>query len=72
MRMAEIYSSMQGEGLLTGTRSVFVRASGCNLRCQFCDTRYASWQPEGEDLSVDEILDEVSAPGDPARGADRR
>jgi 7-carboxy-7-deazaguanine synthase len=59
MRVAEIYSSIQGEGLLTGTRSVFVRASGCNLRCCFCDTPYASWQPEGEDLSVDEILAEV-------------
>ncbi len=59
MRIAEIYESIQGEGLLTGSRSVFVRASGCNLRCQFCDTPYASWQPEGEDLSVDEIVDQV-------------
>ena len=50
---------MQGEGLLTGTPSVFVRASGCNLRCWFCDTPYASWTPEGEDLSVDEILAQV-------------
>jgi 7-carboxy-7-deazaguanine synthase len=56
MRIAEIYSSRQGEGLLTGTPSVFIRASGCNLRCWFCDTPYASWEPEGEDLSVDEIM----------------
>ena len=55
MRIAEIFRSVQGEGLLTGTRSVFVRTSGCNLRCRYCDTPYASWQPEGEDLSVDEI-----------------
>src|SRR6059058_2785541 len=54
--LAEIYSSLQGEGLLTGTPSVFIRTSGCNLRCWFCDTPYTSWQPEGEDLSVNEIL----------------
>ncbi len=56
MRIAEIYASRQGEGLLTGTPSVFVRASGCNLRCGFCDTPFTSWSPEGEDLSVDEIV----------------
>jgi 7-carboxy-7-deazaguanine synthase len=55
MRIAEIYQSRQGEGRLTGEPSVFVRASGCNLRCSFCDTPFASWSPEGEDLSVDEI-----------------
>ena len=38
MRIAEIYRSVQGEGLLTGVPSVFVRTSGCNLRCWFCDT----------------------------------
>ncbi len=56
MRIVEIYSSLQGEGLLTGMPSVFIRASGCNLRCWFCDTPYTSWQAEGEDLSVDEIM----------------
>src|SRR5262245_34798778 len=59
MRIAEVYSSLQGEGLLTGTPSVFVRASGCNLRCWYCDTPYTSWEPEGEDLSLDEILRQV-------------
>jgi 7-carboxy-7-deazaguanine synthase len=59
MKIAEIYKSVQGEGRLTGTPSVFVRASGCNLRCWFCDTPYASWQPEGEDYAVDEIIAEV-------------
>ena len=59
MRIAEIFLSIQGEGLLTGIESVFVRASGCNLRCHYCDTPYASWHPEGDDFSVDEILAEV-------------
>src|SRR5437868_253287 len=58
--LAEIYSSLQGEGLLTGTPSIFVRASGCNLRCWFCDTPYTSWEPEGEDWSVEEIAAEVN------------
>lgn len=56
MRVAEIYASIQGEGFLTGTPSVFVRASGCNLRCDYCDTPFASWRPEGDDFSVEEIV----------------
>lgn len=61
MRISEIYRSRQGEGLLTGTDSVFVRASGCNLRCWFCDTPYTSWQPEGEDQSAAEIVAQTLA-----------
>ena len=59
MRIAETFRSIQGEGRLTGTESLFVRASGCNLRCGYCDTPYASWTPEGEELSIDEILARV-------------
>jgi 7-carboxy-7-deazaguanine synthase len=59
MKIAEIYKSVQGEGLLTGTSSVFVRASGCNLRCWFCDTPFASWRPEGIDYAVDEVIAEI-------------
>lgn len=59
MKIAEIYKSIQGEGLLSGTPSVFVRASGCNLRCWFCDTPYASWAPEGTDMAVDEVVAQV-------------
>ncbi len=61
MKTAEIYESIQGEGFLTGTNSVFLRASGCNLRCKFCDTPFASWKPEGDDLSVDDIITQVTA-----------
>ena len=46
--------------MLLGVPSVFVRTSGCNLRCWYCDTPYASWSPEGEDLAVDEILARVN------------
>lgn len=60
MRIAEIYASVQGEGKMTGEPSVFVRASGCNLRCSFCDTPYASWAPEGDDWSVEQILAHIA------------
>ena len=63
MRIAEIYVSRQGEGLLTGTPSVFVRTSGCNLRCWLCDTPYTSWEPEGEDWSVEEVVSQTQRLG---------
>jgi len=59
LRIAEIFASIQGEGRWLGTPSVFVRISGCNLRCAWCDTPYASWEPEGPVLVVDEIVSQV-------------
>jgi 7-carboxy-7-deazaguanine synthase len=59
MLISEIFYSIQGEGMLTGVPSVFVRTSGCNLRCNWCDTPYASWNPEGEQRSVAQIVSEV-------------
>src|SRR4029079_16089760 len=59
MKIAEIYRSVQGEGLLTGVPSVFVRTSGCNLRCWFCDTADACWRAEGRDMSMDEVVAQI-------------
>ena len=59
MRIAEIFYSVQGEGRLLGMPSVFIRTTGCNLRCVWCDTPYTSWKPEGKDWDVTRILAEA-------------
>ena len=63
MLICELYKSIQGEGLLTGTESVFVRTSGCNLRCDFCDTPYSSWHPEGRQVPLEEIVQDCQRQG---------
>ncbi len=59
MRIAELFTSLQGEGLLAGTPSTFVRSSGCNLRCRWCDTPFTSWRPEGEEWTAERIVEAV-------------
>ena len=54
-KVNEIFHSLQGEGYNTGTASVFIRLSGCNLRCDFCDTRHE----EGMMMSLPEIVEQV-------------
>ena len=55
MFISEVYESFQGEGPFAEQPSLFIRTSGCNLRCSFCDTPYTSWQPEGEQISLAEL-----------------
>ena len=59
--ISETFLSIQGEGKLTGVASFFVRVSGCNLRCRWCDTPYASWSPDGGPRGIDDIVRETLA-----------
>lgn len=61
--IAETFTSIQGEGKLAGEPSFFIRVSGCNLRCAWCDTPYASWAPEGARRSIDDLLAEARRSG---------
>ncbi len=57
LRIQERFVSVQGEGLLVGTPSTFVRVAGCNLRCGWCDSPQSSWHPVGERLSVGALVE---------------
>jgi len=61
LRIAETFHSIQGEGGLVGVPSFFIRTTGCNLRCEWCDTPYTSWQPEGEWRTIGELVAAVPA-----------
>jgi len=60
MRVNEIFYSIEGEGKRQGHLAVFIRFSGCNLRCSYCDTTYAQGEKTGEEMTIDEILAEIS------------
>jgi 7-carboxy-7-deazaguanine synthase len=59
LRINEIFYSIQGEGSRAGEPCVFIRLTGCGLRCTYCDTEYAFY--EGEDRSLEDILNQVRA-----------
>jgi len=57
MKINEIFYSIQGEGLWTGLPNIFIRTTGCNLRCSYCDTKYAYFK--GKNLTVENILEKI-------------
>jgi len=61
MKVCEIFSSIQGESSFAGLPCTFIRLTGCNLRCSYCDTSYAYY--EGQELTADEIIREVQRTG---------
>ena len=61
MKVCEIFTSIQGESSFAGMQCTFIRMTGCNLRCSYCDTKYA--YREGEDLSEDSIIKSVKEAG---------
>jgi 7-carboxy-7-deazaguanine synthase len=63
LKINEIYASIQGESSHTGLPCVFIRLTGCNLRCSWCDTAYSFY--EGNDLTIEETLQKVETFGLP-------
>ena len=55
VNLSEIFTSIEGEGILFGTKTMFVRLAGCPLKCHWCDTPYAIPLDSGSDYSVDEV-----------------
>jgi len=58
MKINEVFYSIQGEGKWTGRPNIFIRTTGCNLRCKYCDTKYA--YDDGKEMSITEIIKQIS------------
>jgi organic radical activating enzyme len=56
-RVSEIFTSIEGEGIFVGKKTLFIRFSGCHLKCRWCDTKYALPLDSGTDYQIDEIKD---------------
>ncbi len=63
LRISEIFVSIQGESTYAGLPCFFVRLAGCNLKCSYCDTKYASISDSGDRISVEAIIDRADASG---------
>jgi len=61
MKVCELFTSIQGEATYAGTPCTFIRLTGCNLRCSYCDTTYS--YEEGTEMTIDAVMDAVSAEG---------
>ena len=59
-KLSEIFTSIEGEGILFGTKTMFVRLAGCPFRCHWCDTPYALPMDSGSDYSVEEVKEIIS------------
>lgn len=57
MKINEIFYSVQGEGAMTGTPAIFIRFSGCNLKCDFCDTEHQ----HGEELTEEQLIERIKS-----------
>ena len=60
LAVVEIFDSIEGEGIRTGMPVTFIRLAGCNLRCSYCDTKYAQKETDGELIAVDDIIKKVN------------
>lgn len=59
IKINEFFTSIEGEGILLGTKTLFIRLAGCHLKCHWCDTKYALPFNNGTEYTIDEVKDEI-------------
>ena len=59
MKVNEIFSSIEGEGIRAGELATFIRLAGCNLCCSYCDTKYALKNEDGNEMTIEEIINDI-------------